>query len=160
MAKNKKPRKAYKNKTLQRALKLRMRSLPLEMDLITRPLDNFFDQVCVSGEIDDVNGTAVFVNDMNQQMMSVKDCGRGLLDSLADLFKFKKQGEELIQPMRHLFENIDNQDFTFDEIDAAADAWDEAKRILRDCTYGEVVYFSNCDWKYQVMPHMPKGLKE
>lgn len=133
------PKKKYSCRKNERLANTKLRALIYQFNMVCEPIDRFFRDAQETGQVDDVNGMAVFTCEMERKMYSVRESAEGFIGSLYVLFDKKNLDKTPVDSMANLFMKIDTELVTFDEIDAAADAWRAVKKILGECRYGDVL---------------------
>lgn len=141
MAKSKKPRKKY-NRTAndRRLMNTKLRAIPYEFGVLCQPIDSFFDGILDTGEVDEIQGRAVFNDIIFDRILDVKLSGVSFVETVALLAEERGKPSGFLKPLKAFFEDIDSgKEFSAQELQSAYDGWQMTKSLIGDSSIMEFV---------------------
>ena len=141
MAKSKKPRKKY-NRTAndRRLMNTKLRALPYEFGVLCQPIDSFFDGILDTGEVDEIQGRAVFNDIIFDRILDVNLSGVSFVETVELLADRKGKPSRFLKPLKAFFVDIDSgREFSAKELQSAYDGWQITKVLIGDSSIYEFV---------------------
>lgn len=141
MANSKKPRKRYdRTANDRRLMNTKLRAIPYEFGVLCQPIDSFFDGILDTGEIDEIQGRAVFNDIIFDRILDVKLSGVSFVETVALLAEEKGKPSGFLNPLKAFFLDIDSgKEFSAKELQSAYDGWQMTKQLIGDSSVYEFV---------------------
>ena len=138
---SKKPRKRYnKSANNRRLMNTKLRAIPYEFSILCQPIDNFFDGILETGEVDEIKGKAVFNDIIFDRILNVKLSGVSFVETVALLAEEKGKPSGFLKPLKEFFNDIDSgKEFSAKELQSAYDGWQITKNLIGDSSIMEFV---------------------
>lgn len=119
---------------------MKLRTVPYEFGVLCQPIDSFFDGILDTGEIDEIQGRAVFNDVVFDRILDVKLSGVSFVETVALLAEEKGKPSGFLKPLKAFFEDIDSgKEFSAKELQSAYDSWQMTKQLIGDSSICEFV---------------------
>lgn len=141
MANSKKPRKRYdRTANDRRLMNTKLRAIPYEFGVLCQPIDSFFDGILDTGEIDEIQGRAVFDDVIFDRILDVKLSGSAFVETVELLADGKGKPSGFLNPLKAFFLDIDSgKEFSAQELQSAYDGWQMTKKLIGDSSIYEFI---------------------
>lgn len=141
MAKSKKPRKRYdKSANDHRLMNTKLRAIPYEFSVLCQPIDSFFDGILDTGEVDEIQGKAVFNDIVFGRNLNVQLSGISFVETVELLADEKGKPSGFLKPLKAFFNDIDSgKEFSAKELQSAYDGRQVTKQLIGDSSIMEFV---------------------
>ena len=138
---SKKPRKKYdRTANDRRLMNTKLRAVPYEFGVLCQPIDSFFDGILDTGEIDEIQGRAVFNDVVFDRILDVKLSGSAFVETVELLADGKGKPSGFLNPLKAFFEDIDSvKEFSAQELQSAYDGWQMTKQLIGDSSIYEFI---------------------
>lgn len=118
----------------------KLRAIPYEFGVLCQPIDSFFDGILDTGEIDEIQGRAVFNDIVFNRILNVQLSGGAFVETVELLANQRGNPSGFLKPLKEFFNDIDSgKEFSAKELQSAYDGWQMTKSLIGDSSIMEFV---------------------